>query len=106
MAVTMHPRMRARIEQVEQQRAHEAERELLAALADVEALALRLDALAGTSMAKAIGDTCAIFRRSLKSHDPRSAAGQAVRRFMPDRIRELRADCEATASAMSVGPGL
>lgn len=100
MTALPHPRFQARIERLELERAYAAERDLVAALGEIEALAERIDAAVGTRLAASVRATCDSFRASLRSHGPTSSGGRIVRRFLPDRIRELRSDCEATERAL------
>lgn len=103
MSEHLHPRLRERIERIERERQLVAERELIAALDEVEALAFRIDDLVGSRLAPSVRATCDSFRASLRAQDPSTSGGRIVRRFLPDRIVELRADCEATRRALSAG---
>jgi hypothetical protein len=100
MTGTMHPRLRARQQQVELVRALAGDRDLLKDLAALELLADRVDGAVGSRLAAGMRDTCTRFRIALAGHPPTSRAGRTVRRHLPARIRELEADCHATAAAL------
>lgn len=100
MTGTMHPRLQARLLRIEQIRAVAADQDLLQTLRDVESLAARVDEAVGSRLSAAVHESCARFRAALADHPATSRAGRTVRRHLPDRIRELTADCEATAAAL------
>ncbi len=96
MSENMHPAMRRRVEQVERQRAYAIEVDLRAAIDELERQAVRVDALVGSSLSDAVVDSCNRFRTALDGNQPETAGGRIIRRFMPERLRDLAADCEAT----------
>ena len=102
MTEMIHPRMRERLEQVERAAAWRAERELAGAIDELERYAAALDARLGVGLGEGVADVCARLRRSLDAHAPQSPAGRIVRRFLPDRLAELRADCEQTEAALAI----
>lgn len=96
----LHPKMRARIAAAEAARARQADRALGEAIDELERLAARVDAAVGTTIAAAVRDSCASFRAALAGQDPATAGGRMIRRFLPDRIGDLRRDCEATLAVL------
>lgn len=82
----MHPRMQARIEQARLQKSLAEDRVWMAEIERIEAEAREL----ADEIGAAVLETCKVLRRALHAHEVGSGGGALIRRFLPDRLMELR----------------
>ncbi|WP_181706852.1 hypothetical protein [Chthonobacter rhizosphaerae] len=101
MTISMHPRMRSRLDRIERERTLAADRAFLTSIDEVETLATTMESQIGRSLTEAVLDTCRVLRRSMDTHDPDSPAGAIIRRFLPLRLDELRLVCQESAVMLS-----